>query len=180
MKKTILFLAFIAASGSLFAQKKTTTSATVSFDATTPKDAGPKADNKTVIGSIDTKTGDVAFEAAVKNFSFSSPKMQEHFNGANWMNSDQFPKFTFTGQIEKMSKIKFTKNGTYSVKVNGDLTIKGITKNTKVEGTITVAGGKIKVMTNFTILLADYNISGQPVEAGKVSKEPKISVSAEF
>jgi len=180
MKKTILFLALIATTGFLFAQKKTTTSATVSFDATTPKDEGPKADNKTVIGSMDTKTGDAAFEAAVKNFSFSSPKMQEHFNGANWMNSDQFPKFTFTGKIENIKKVKFTKDGTYKVTVNGDLTVKDITKKTKVAGTITVAGGKIKIMTNFTIKLADYNITGQPIEAGKISREPKISVSAEF
>lgn len=180
MKKTILFLALIATTGFLFAQKKTTTSATVSFDATTPKDALPKADNSTVIGSIDTKTGDVAFEAAVKNFSFSNPKIQEHFNSSNWMNSDQFPKFTFTGKIEKVNKIKFTKDGTYKATVNGDLTIKGITKKTKVAGTITVTGGKIKVATNFAIKLADYNITGQPIEAGKVSKEPKISVSAGF
>lgn len=181
MKKIILFLAFIAMSGVLFAQKKTTTSATVSFDATTEKDALPKAENKTVIGSINTQTGDVAFEAAVKNFSFSSPRMQEHFNGANWMNSDQFPKFTFTGKIEKLNKIKFTTDGTYNVTVNGDLTIKGVTKNTKVEGTITVAGGKIKIAANFSVKLADFGISGQqPIEAGKVSKEPKISMSAEF
>jgi polyisoprenoid-binding protein YceI len=181
MKKTILFLAFITASGLLFAQKKTTTSATVSFDATTAKDALPKAENKTVIASLDTKTGDVAFEAAVKNFSFSNPRMQEHFNGATWLNSDQFPKFTFTGKIEKMNKVKLTKDGVYKVTVNGDLTIKGTTKKTKVEGTITVAGDKINVTTDFSILLADYNISGQqPIEAGKVSKEPKISVSAEF
>ncbi len=180
MKKTILFLAFIALTGSLFAQKKTTTSATVSFDATTPKDDLPKADNNTVIGSIDTKTGDVAFEAAVKNFSFSSPKMQEHFNGANWMNSDQFPKFTFTGKIEKPGKIKWTKDGTYVVKVNGDLTIKGVTKKISLQGTFISTGGKIKTTTSFTVKLSDYNISGQPVEAGKVSREPKISVSADF
>ncbi len=181
MKKTILFLAFIATTGALFAQKKTTTSATVAFDATTEKDALPKATNNTVIGSLDSKTGDVAFEAAVKNFSFSSPRMQEHFNGANWMNSDQFPKFIFTGKIEKLNKIKFTTDGTYKVTVNGDLTIKGFTKNTKVEGTITVAGGKILIMASFSVILADYAISGQqPIEAGKVSKEPKISVSAEF
>ncbi len=181
MKKTILFLAFITASGLLFAQKKTTTSATVSFDATTAKDALPKAENKTVFGSLDTQTGDVAFEAAVKNFSFSNPRMQEHFNSANWLNSDQFPKFTFTGKIEKMNKVKLTKDGVYKVTVNGDLTIKGTTKTTKVGGTITVAGGKINVATDFSIMLADYNISGQaPIEAGKVSKEPKISVSAEF
>jgi polyisoprenoid-binding protein YceI len=106
--------------------------------------------------------------------------MQEHFNGANWMNSDQFPKFTFTGKVEKVNKVKFTKDGTYNVTVAGVLTIKDIAKTETVTGTITVTAGKIKVMTNFTIKLADYNITGMPIEAGKVSKEPKISVSAEF
>lgn len=181
MKKTILFLALIATSGLLFGQKKTTTSASVAFDATTPKDALPKAENNTVIGSIDTKTGEVAFEAAVKNFSFSSPRMQEHFNSANWLNSDEFPKFTYTGKIEDLKKVKFTKDGNYNVKVNGELTIKGVTQKTKVDGTITIAGSKISIATDFSIKLADYGISGQaPIDAGKVSKEPKINVSAEF
>ena len=181
MKKTILFIALIATSGFLFAQKKTTTSATVSFDATTPKDALPKAENNSVVGSIDTKTGEVAFEAAVKNFSFSSPRMQEHFNSANWLNSNEFPKFTYTGKIEDLKKVKFTKDGIYKVKVNGDLTVKGITQKVKVDGAITVASGKISVRASFSIKLADFGISRQaPIEAGKVSKEPEINVSAEF
>lgn len=49
MKRIILALALVALTGSAFAQKKTTSSATVSFDATTPKDAFPKAENKTAI-----------------------------------------------------------------------------------------------------------------------------------
>ena len=52
MKKSTLVLAMVLAAGAVFAQKKTTTSATVAFDATTPKDALPKAENKTVIGSV--------------------------------------------------------------------------------------------------------------------------------
>ncbi len=180
MKKITLFLAFVITAGSLFAQKKTTSTATVSFDATTEKDALPKAENKTGIASIDTKTGAVAFEVAVKNFAFSNPRIQDHFNGANWLNSDQFPKFSFTGTIEKVSKIKFTKNGTYTVKVNGNLTVKDISKPLTAEAVFTVADGKVKATTNFTIALADYNITGQPVEAGKISRNPKVSVAAEF
>lgn len=180
MKKTILFLSFISLVGGVIAQKVTTTSAVISFDATTPKDALPKADNKTVIGSIDTKTGDVAFEAAVKNFTFSNPKIQEHFNSSNWMNSDQFPKFSFKGKIQKANKIKFTKDGTYNVKAEGTLTVKGIDKPAKAEGTITVANGKISVMAEMKVKLEDYNISGQPIEAGKVAKEPRVTVSAQF
>ncbi len=180
MKKTILSLALAVITGSLFAQKKTTTSATVSFDATTAKDAQPKAENKTVIGSIDTKTGAVAFEAAVKNFSFANPKMQGHFNGPNWMNSDSFSKFTFTGQIEKISKVKFKKDGVYNVRVTGDLKVKDISKKTTVPGTITVSNGKIKIAASFSVKLSDYNITGQQVDAGKVSREPLVTMTAEF
>ncbi len=180
MKKTTLLLALVISAGAVFAQKKTTSSAVVAFDATTPKDALPKAENKTVVGSIDTQTGAVAFEAGVANFAFSNPRIQEHFNGANWLNSSQFPKFTFTGKIEKPGKVKWDKNGTYPVQVDGNMIIKGISKPVKVEGTITVADGKLKVAANFDIKLKDYGISGQPIEAGKVAEEPKISVTAEF
>ena len=51
MKKAILFLSLVTITGSLMAQKVTTTSAVVNFDATTPKDALPKAENKTALDS---------------------------------------------------------------------------------------------------------------------------------
>lgn len=180
MKKTILFLSLVAITTGALAQKSTTTSAVVSFDATTPKDALPKAENKTVIGSLDKTTGDVVFEAAVNNFAFSNPKIQEHFNSANWMNSGSFPKFTFSGKIEKVNKVKFTKNGSYKVKVTGNLTVKGISKPVSSTGTITVKDGAVSTLSSFTIKLTDYNITGQPIEAGKISTEPKITVSASF
>lgn len=180
MKKTTLVLALVFSTGAVFAQKKTTTSATVAFDATTPKDALPKAENKTVIGSVDFTTGDVAFEAAVKNFNFSNPKIQEHFNAANWMNSDQFPKFTYTGKVDNVKKIKIKKDGVYKTKVTGTMTIKGISKPVEAKGTATVAGGKVTVSAELKIKLEDFGITGQPIEAGKVAKEPAVTVSAQF
>lgn len=123
MKKTILLLSFVAVTGSLFAQKKTTTSATIGFDATTSLDALPKAENKTVIAAINTTTGAVAFEAAVKNFAFSNPMMQDHFNGANWLDSDKHPTFTYKGNITNLSVVDFTKEGTYTVQTDGVITI---------------------------------------------------------
>jgi polyisoprenoid-binding protein YceI len=180
MKKTSLVLALICTAGAAFAQKKTTTSATVAFDATTPKDNLPKAENKTVIGSIDFTSGNVAFEAAVKNFNFSNPKIQEHFNNANWMNSDQYPKFTYTGKIDNVKKIKINKDGVYKAKVSGTMTIKGVSRPVEAKGTATVTGGKIMVAAELKIKLEDFGITGQPIEAGKVAKEPKVTVSASF
>ena len=173
-------MALLFAAGGVFAQKKTTSSASVAFDATTPKDALPKAENKTVIGSVDFKTGDVAFEAAVKNFTFTNPKIQEHFNSANWMNSDAFPKFIYVGKVDNIKKIKINKDGVYKAKATGTMTIKGISKPCEATGTATVLAGKLTVTVGLKIKLEDYNISGQSIEAGKVAKEPKVTVVAQF
>lgn len=180
MKKTSLFLALALSTGALFAQKKTTTSANVSFDATTSLDALPKAENKTAVAALDTKLGTVAFETVVKNFSFENPKMQEHFNSAGWLDSDQFPVANFKGKITNLSAIDFKKDGAYEAKVEGDLTIHGITQAVKTTAAITVAGKKISSKSEFKIKLEDYKVNGGAIAAGKVSKEPSIIVSAEF
>lgn len=180
MKKTILFLSFVAFTAGLCAQVKSTTSAIVAFDASTAVDALPKAQNKTVIGEIDTKTGTVDFEAAVKNFAFSNPMMQGHFNGDSWMNSSQFPVFTFSGKITDLSKVNFSKDGTYTVPVSGDLVIKDVTKQVSTTAKLVIAGGSIHAATDFSISLTDYGITGVPISAGKVAKEPKITVTASF
>lgn len=180
MKKTILSLAMVMATGLLFAQKKTTTSATIAFDATTAKDALPKAENKTVIASLDLKSGTIAFEATIKSFTFSNPMIQDHFNGAGWMDSDQFPTATYKGSITNLKDVKFNKDGVYPVDVTGDLTIHGVKMPIDSKGTITVSGKSIKASSGFTIKLEDYKVNGPAIGAGKVSKEPKISVDAEF
>jgi len=180
MKKTTLTITFLFATASLFAQRLTTTSAVVVFDATTEKDVLPKAENKTVIGSFDKTTGALAFEAAVNNFAFTNPRIQDHFNGENWMNSAAFPKFTFTGKITKLSEVKFNKNGSYDVNISGNLTVKGVSKTITAPAKVLVKDGGVSASSSFSIVLADYNITGQPIESGKVAKEPKITVNASF
>src|SRR5689334_8833593 len=113
MKRTLLFLAFTIATGSIFAQKKTTTSGTVNFDATTGLDQLPKAQNKTVIVAMDPAKGTIAFEVPIKNFTFANPRIQDHFNGPNWLDSEKYPTSTFTGTLTNLSAINFTKDGAY-------------------------------------------------------------------
>jgi polyisoprenoid-binding protein YceI len=180
MKKTILTFAVVAVSITAMAQKKTTTSAIVAFDASTAIDNLPKAENKTVIAAIDPAKNTIQFEAAVKSFAFSNPKIQEHFNQKNWMNSDEFPKATFSGVIKDPGAVNFKKDGTYTVNVEGELTIKGKTQKVTAPATIIVSGKSLKTSATFSIKLADYEIDGAPVAAGKVSKEPTITVSAEL
>jgi polyisoprenoid-binding protein YceI len=180
MKRTILILALVTVAGSLFAQRKTTTSATIAFDASTPIDALPKAENKTVIAAIDTKTGAVQFEANVKNFAFSNPTIQDHFNGERWLNSGTHPTFTFKGTLTNPSEVNFAQDGTYNANVEGVLTIRGKEQKLKAPATIVVKDGVVSATSSFTIKLADYEITGSAIDGGKIAKEPKITVSADF
>ena len=180
MKKTMMLFALVGMTTLTFAQKKkTTTSATISFDATTPKDAYPKADNKTAVASINTKKGEVAFEAIMKSFTFTNPKIQEHFNEPRWLDSEKYPKATFKGKITNLAAVNFAKDGTYEADVTGNLTIHGATKPVTTKATIVVAGPSISTSTEFAIKLADYGVDVSGA-AGKIALEPKIIVKADF
>ncbi|HMP92972.1 MAG TPA: YceI family protein [Phnomibacter sp.] len=180
MKTNLLTLAMALITVTAFSQKLTTTSAVIAFDATTPLDKLPKAENKTVIASVNTQTGAVAFEALIKNFAFSNPRIQEHFNQPNWMDSDKYPTATFTGKITNLAAVNFSKNGTYTADVEGDLTMHGQTKPIKTKAYVTVNGKSVRAMTEFEVKLADFSIDGPAVGAGKVAKDPKINVLVDF
>lgn len=180
MKRIILSFAVATISMITFAQKKMTTSATIAFDASTAIDDLPKAENKTAIAAVDTEKHTIQFEASIKNFAFSNPKIQEHFNEKSWMNSGEFPKATFSGVITNPSAVNFKKDGTYTANVEGDLTLKGQTRKISTPATVVVSGKTIKANATFTIKLADFFIEGTAINAGKVAREPKITVSAEL
>jgi polyisoprenoid-binding protein YceI len=178
MKKNTLMLALVILAGSAFAQKKKTTSASIGFDATTKIDELPKADNKTAIAVLDTKTGTVAFEAQVKSFSFSNPMIQEHFNSPKWLDSEKYPTTSFKGKIINLADVKFDTDGTYKATVEGELTVHGITKPVSAPASITVNGGIVTGVSAFSIKLDDYGVIVGG--SGKISNDAKITVSAEF
>lgn len=180
MKKAILVFLITAVSATVMSQIKTTSSAIIAFDATSAIDNLPKAENKTVVASFDPATGAVQFEASIKNFDFSNPRIQEHFNQQSWMNSDEFPVATFIGSVANPAAVNIKKDGTYNVTVSGDLTIRGKSQKISAPATIAVTGSSLKATSSFSIKLADFGIEGAPISAGKVSSEPKITVTAGF
>ena len=96
------------------------------------------------------------------------------------MNSDEFPLSTFKGVITNLKKVNFEKDGTYTANIEGDLTIHGETQKITIEATIIVIGKSITATSSFSVKLEDYKINGPAVGAGKVSKDPNITISAEF
>ena len=115
------------------------------------------------------------FGVLIKAFEFEKALMQEHFN-ENYMESDKYPKSTFVGKIDNLSEVKFEKDGVYTAKISGDLTIHGVTKKVNTTGTFTVKSGAVKGDATFMVLLEDYKIAIPAVVKDKVSKDIKVVV----
>lgn len=132
--------------------------------------------NKSTTMVLDTKTGAMQFLALMKGFEFERALMQEHFN-ENYVESSKYPKAEFKGTIVNNTAVNYTKDGLYTVKVKGQLTMHGITKDVETDGKINVAAGKIMASASLAVLLADFKITIPSLVADKVAKSSKIIVS---
>jgi polyisoprenoid-binding protein YceI len=133
------------------------------------------ATNKSVIGVLDSQTGDLQFAALIKGFEFKKALMQEHFN-KNYMESDKYPKAEFKGQLSDNSAVKYTTNGSYNVTVKGKLTIHGVTKDVELPATIAVKDGKLNATSTFNVAVADYNITIPKIYRDNIAKTIKVTV----
>jgi polyisoprenoid-binding protein YceI len=138
-----------------------------------------EAENHKVKTAFDSKSGKIQFSVLVKDFRFEKALMQEHFN-ENYLESDKFPKSTFSGTIEQIEKINFEKDGVYTSTVSGNLKIKDITKKVSTVGTFTVEGGKVHAKASFYANPEDYNIKIPKVVTDKISRNIKVSIDVAY
>lgn len=177
MKKTILVVMMLLISSSIFAQGKYfTKNGTITFDATSTTSPDKiAAINKSVTCVLDSKTGNVQFAVLMKGFEFERALMREHFH-ENYLESDKFPKAIFKGQITNATQDTYSKNGTYEVRVKGQMIMHGEIREVETKGKITVDNGKITVSANFPILLSDYKVSIPSLVSDKIAKIANIKV----
>jgi Uncharacterized conserved protein len=180
MIKGILLLVFISVSvTSLFAQDKFyTKSGKIDFYSKAALE-DIEAKNKTASALLDPKSGSLQFSVLMKSFDFEKALMQEHFN-SDYVESDKYPKSEFKGSIINNSEINYSKTGTYNVKVKGELTLHGVTRNVETNGTIKVDGDHLETTSSFDITLSDYNIKLQSVVKNRISKTIKINVDCKL
>jgi len=137
------------------------------------------ADNNQVISVLNTQTGLLQFSVLNNAFRFPKAKMEEDFN-EDYMEISKYPKSTFKGTIENIDNIDFTKDGTWKVKVTGDLMIHGVTKNVTVPGQINIKNGTIAAQAAFKILLKDYNIKIPSIVSNKISESIDVTVECSY
>jgi polyisoprenoid-binding protein YceI len=176
MKKSLLLLFFglLLSVSVVNAQKYITKSGFIRFYSHASLE-NIEATNKQVNSALDITTGDFIFKVLMKSFEFEKALMQEHFN-ENYVESDKFPNASFKGKVLNMKEINFTKNGTYTATIEGDLTIHGVTKKVQEKGTFDVKDGKIVGQAKFNISLKEYNVIIPKTVVNNISDMIEITV----
>jgi len=136
-----------------------------------------KAKNAVATCVLDASTGQMEWAVPMNKFVFASSLMQKHFN-ENYVESEKYPKSTFKGKINELSKVNFSKDGTYPVTVTGSMFLHGVTKEVTAKGVITVEKGKVLASSSIELMLKDYKIDIPTVVFVKIAESAKISISA--
>jgi polyisoprenoid-binding protein YceI len=150
----------------------------VSFFSKTPLE-NIDATNNEASSVINIKTGEIGFAILIKSFHFERALMEEHFN-ENYMESDKLPKANFKGKINNLAAADFTKDGTYAVTVDGEITIHGVTQKLSIPGSVMVKDGLPQVLAKFKIAPKDYNIKIPSLVADKIAESMNVSVDCKY
>ncbi len=145
------------------------------------------------IGRTDKVTGNVSFDPAartgsgmitvdVASIDTGIDLRDEHMRGEMWLDAAKHKTITF-----KTTKVTFKSGNVYNVE--GDLTMKGVTKRVKTTATVThrkasaqtqsagFKGDVVQVKTTLNVKLADYGVMIPTPAKGKVAPTVKITLS---
>lgn len=145
------------------------------FSATPIEDI--KAVNKKVYSSLNTQDGVLQFLVLIDQFQFKRAAMQRHFNDEDYMHSEKYPRSEFKGTITNLSEIDFSKNGTYTANVEGQLSMHGVIRQVKMNASLIVNNGKITGTAKFPIRLEDYNVKVPKIVIKKIAEIVEVTVN---
>ena len=151
----------------------------ITFSSHTPLE-DVNAENNEVASTLNTATGAIEFKAAIQSFHFKKTAMEQHFGGEDYMYAEKYPKASFSGKIADLSGVNFEKDGSYKVTVQGNLSIRDVTKPISAEGTITVKNGAVTAQSNFNVNRKEYHVIGEAFVQQKIEDEIHISVTCQY
>jgi polyisoprenoid-binding protein YceI len=178
MKTLIILLLCSVIALPIKAQRYITKNGFISFYSHTPLE-DIKADNNQVASIFDSSTGELVFQVLIKSFHFEKALMEEHFN-ENFMESDKFPRSEFKGRVINISAVDFEKPGIHEVNVEGDLTIRDVTKQITTRGTIEILNGSLDARAKFIVSPEDYGIKIPAVVRNNIARTIEVTVIMKY
>jgi polyisoprenoid-binding protein YceI len=171
----VVLLGWLAAAPAQGPTKYFTRSGTITFFSATPME-DISATNSRVAAAVDVQSGQVVFTVLMQDFQFPKKLMQTHFN-ENYVESEKYPKATFTGQLVGFQPTALDQAGPQPTVAEGDLTIHGVKRHVRVPGSLEKRGNRLLVNTKFSVETADYNIEIPALVRGHIAKTVDVTVA---
>lgn len=160
----------------LHAQVLKSEQVTISFFSEAPlEDIESKSDEG--VSALDLATGEIYFKVPIRSFEFKKSLMQEHFN-ENYLESDKYPYAEFKGAVQDWKGM--LKDGTYPVRVTGNLNIHGVAKAYTVEGKLLRTAGQVSVSSVFPVEVADHHIKIPRLVIKNIAEVVEVKISARY
>ncbi|MCX2486198.1 YceI family protein [Pedobacter sp. MR2016-24] len=177
MKRMILLfglcLSFMAAGAqNIFVSKATS----ITFFSSTPVE-DIEGKSTTASSVVDIKSRNIVFKVSNTSFQFKKKLMQEHFN-ENYIESDKYPFSIFRGKIT--DDVDLSKDGSYTVNVEGTLDIHGVTKAYQSKANIVVAKGVITARTTIRVKIEDHQIKVPSIVFKNIAEFVDVRISATY
>lgn len=178
MKNVLLILLAVYSINASAQNRYITKSGHIQFFSEAPLE-NIEAHNHQVGGILDLSKNEVAISLLIKSFKFDKSLMEEHFN-ENYLESEKFPKASFTGTFQSKEVIDLNKNASYPVTVEGKLTLHGVTRTIQATGSITVGKNQLTAKTKFQISIKDYNIEIPTLVIKNIAEVVDVTVELPF
>ncbi len=135
-----------------------------------------KASSKKLQGILDISQNTFAFRLEPASFEgFNGALQKEHFN-ENFLETSRYRFASFSGKI--IENIDWKQPGTQVVRAKGKLSLHGVEQERIIKCIVEIADGKIKVGSNFTILLEEHAILVPRVVRQKIASEINVEIEA--
>lgn len=167
-----LAFSFTKPAGSTYFLKK---GGEVKFFSTAPME-DITAMNHSSSALFNSASNSITIKIPIKAFEFEKDLMYQHFLEKKYMWAEKYPFADFKGSLDDMGSVNFDKNGTYEVSVSGSLSIRGISKEYKVPGTIEVSGDNVTCQTKFMVKLADHEVPIPKVVVKNIAEQVEVTI----
>ncbi len=156
------------------AQIYSTTDGHANFEAKMPLNTYMGKSDK-LQGSINFKTGKVAFQLPVKSIKTDKDKRDEHMY--ELLEAEKKPDVVFVGTL--MYDFNFDQKGKQTVRVKGDFTLAGTTRQITIPIDLElISEGTIQLKASWPLLITDYGIERPSIVFIKVNDKHDLSVDA--
>ncbi|ANW94778.1 hypothetical protein AXE80_00035 [Wenyingzhuangia fucanilytica] len=180
MKKILLYISiFLLGTIPFYGQQGIykTENAIIKFDAAKGNIEPIKAENIKAKLILKDSTGEIACLMDMTNFEFPNKLMQEHFN-ENYIESDQYPKASFSGKIDNFINTDFSKEQTLNLK--GEFKIHGVSLTKTIPISVLKLNNTYNIKSNFNLQIKDFDIKIPSIMFYKIAEEVNVNLTAEL